>query len=154
VELLARNTGDVWDSGKVIIQPRQTGDARDLIVTEPSEQKSATSSLCRITLSNGRVLSVFARDGEVQVQAPSFSGDAQLVVTLESAGGIVNGLVIKGREAAGSHAFDARPSQTAIRTPILSPSNFKWIQSASEISPSYSDVLNGQNHSGDSAPKR
>lgn len=137
-----------------IIQPRQTGDARDLVVTEPSEQKSATSSACRITLSNGRVLSVFARDGEGQVRAPSFSGDAQLVVTLESAGGNVNGLVIKGREAAGSHAFDARPGQTAIRTPILSPSNFKWIQSASGISPSYSGVLNGQNHSGDSAPKR
>jgi hypothetical protein len=98
-----------------------------------------------MTLPNGRVLSVFARDGEGHVQAPSFSGDAQLVVTLESARGDVDGLVMKAREAEGSFAFQARSGEAVTRTPILSPTSFQWNESAAGMSPLYSGVVNDQN---------
>jgi hypothetical protein len=128
-----------------ILQPRRTGDVNDLVVTELSEQKAVTASACKVTLPNGRVLSVFARDGEGHVQAPSFSGDAQLVVTLESARGDVDGLVMKAREAEGSFAFQARSGEAVTRTPILSPTSFQWNVSAVGMSPLYSGVVNDQN---------
>jgi hypothetical protein len=137
-----------------ILQPRQTGDATDLVVTDGSEQGSLTSSACKIRLSNGRVLSVFARDSEGQIQAPPFNGNAQLVVTLERTGGNVEGLVITKRESQGSFAFNVRPGQPALRTPILSPTNFQWTPSASGIAPLYSGVLNDPNRPGNAAPKR
>ena len=124
-----------------IIQPRQTGDTKEMVVTELSQKNSATSPSCRIALSNGRVLSVFARDTEGEVQAPAFSGAAQLVVTIENGGNKVEGLVIKGRESAGSHAFEARPGKATTLTPILGPSQFSWIKSATGIAPSYSGDL-------------
>ena len=118
-----------------VIQPRAVGDVVGLSVTDLSPPNNPTAAACRISLPKGQTLSVFALDRETPMAQPHFKGNAQLLVTLETPSGVVQGLALTERGAPGSHAFTAQAGQIMAKTPITIPQDFKWVETPAGLTP-------------------